>query len=294
MITPEAFGEHPERESKYKKYLDIIKFPKHLNIDIPPSYCDYTRIAEMNNINLQIWETKLEADNESKIYPKFKSAFNSKIVSTRKTITMLLVDNGTRAHYTYVTDKSRLLVKQQSKHKAKKYICDNCLKTFHSEKARTKHLMLGCEDHQPAKLIMPEKGKNDKCFFENIHKQIAKPYVMYGDLEAYTHPDLESVKGSYQHHQHSCSCYTVIDRSAGFTKPTTKMFENLNDFLRSVFIDAEHYCQLMKDSCDPDSDSDRYRGKILNSENQKNFHDATDCYLCNKCFLTEGEFLKNP
>ena len=27
MITPEAFGEHPERESKYKKYLDIIKFP---------------------------------------------------------------------------------------------------------------------------------------------------------------------------------------------------------------------------------------------------------------------------
>ena len=72
------------------------------------------------------------------------------------------------------------------------------------------------------------------------------------------------------------------------------MFENLNDFLRSVFIDAEHYCQLMKDSCDPDSDSDRYRGKIINSENQKNFHDATDCYLCNKCFLTEGEFLKNP
>ena len=45
----------------------------------------------MNNINLQIWETKLKADNESKIYPKF----NSKIVSTRKTITMLLVDNGT-------------------------------------------------------------------------------------------------------------------------------------------------------------------------------------------------------
>ena len=92
MVTPEVFGKNPQRESKYKKYVDdlddYIKIPQHLNIDTPPSYCDYAKIAQLNHINLQIWETKLQDDGaEEKIYP----LFNSKNDASKKTITMLLV-----------------------------------------------------------------------------------------------------------------------------------------------------------------------------------------------------------
>ena len=71
--------------------------------------------------------------------------------------------------------------------------------------------MLGCNQHAPAKLILPQKGVNDKIFFNNFHKQIEKPYV-YGDIESFTTKTNRGVKGTYQHHKASCLSYTTIDR----------------------------------------------------------------------------------
>ena len=48
IVTTEMIGVHPERGTKYKEYIDqnLIKFPEHLNIDVPPSHCEYNRQNE--------------------------------------------------------------------------------------------------------------------------------------------------------------------------------------------------------------------------------------------------------
>ena len=101
--------------------------------------------------------------------------------------------------------------------------------------------MLGCNQHAPAKLILPQKGVNEKIFFNNFHKQIEKPYVMYGDIESFTTKTEQGMKGTYQHHKASCLSYTVVDRINN-TTPELKTFDNEKDFLRSVFKDASIYC----------------------------------------------------
>ena len=150
--------------------------------------------------------------------------------------------------------------------------------------------MLGCEDHKPAKLVLPQVSVNDKICFSNFHKQIAKPFVMYGDIEAFTNKSDSGFKGTYQHHKESGLCYTLIDRSTGFSKPNTHMFDNSKDFLRSIIKDACRCCKIMKDSC-----GEECCPLVMSTENEQSFKSSSQCYLCNKPFevYTKSEFNDN-
>ena len=231
---------------------------------------------------------------QKKNYP----IFNSKTDTRRKTVRLLLVENGNNAHYTwngnnahytFVKNMSKLFFSTHNKHNKALHICDNCLKPCHSAKCLSDHLMLGCEDHQPAKLVLPEKGKNDKVLFQNIHKQIEKPFIMVGDIESYLTLEKESVKGSYQHHKVAGLSYAVIDRSNGFKKPELKIFDNAMDFLKSAIHDSGRICKHMKDSCNPESGV--MKEKIINAEYRKQYDEANQCYLCRKKFFSEEEEL---
>ena len=100
-------------------------------------------------------------------------------------INLLMIEKAGKFHYTWVKDFNRLL-HDQSKYKHHQYFCKHCLHGYSREDL--------LEAHKPecrgisqttVRVEMPEEGKN-KLAFQNHHKQLPAPYVIYADFEAQT------------------------------------------------------------------------------------------------------------
>ena len=71
---------------------------------------------------------------------------------------------------------------------------------------------------------MPEEGKN-KFTFENHHKELPAPFIIYADFEALTTkvegPELDPTKSNTQRTQHyeACSYSYIVVRCDGQTEP---------------------------------------------------------------------------
>ena len=98
---------------------------------------------------------------------------------------LLLIEKAGKFHYTWIKNLSRLLY-DQSKHREKKHFCERCLHGY----SRGDLL----EDHKPecqgigqtaVRVEMPEEGKNNLTF-QNNHRQLPAPYIIYADFEALT------------------------------------------------------------------------------------------------------------
>ena len=73
----------------------------------------------------------------------------------------------------------------QSKHKERKQFCIYCLQCFSSETILAKHTNDCLTINGKQAINMPEKGENI-LKFNNFHKQLPVPFVIYADFEAIT------------------------------------------------------------------------------------------------------------
>ena len=78
----------------------------------------------------------------------------------------------------------------QTKHQHKKYFCVYCLQCFSSEHILTKH-KTDCMTINGKQAVKMQYNENKILKFENYHKQLPVPYVIYADFEAIT----EKVQG---------------------------------------------------------------------------------------------------
>ena len=129
---------------------------------------------------------------------------------------LLLIEKAGKFRCIWIKNLNRLLY-DQSKHREKKHFCERCLHGYSREDL--------LEDHKPecqgigqtaAWVEMPEEGKN-KFTFQNHHKQLPAPYIIYADFEALTTkvegPELDPTKSNTQRTQHheACSyCYVKV------------------------------------------------------------------------------------
>ena len=73
----------------------------------------------------------------------------------------------------------------QLKHKERKHFCMDCLQCFSSERILANHVN-NCLTISGAQAInMPKQGENI-LKFNNFHKQLPVPFVIYADFEAIT------------------------------------------------------------------------------------------------------------
>ena len=98
-------------------------------------------------------------------------------------ISLLLIESGEKQHYCYVRQVSALLFDQSKKRNAKHY-CMLCLTGFSRQDLLKNHKKY-CNgvNGKPTRIEMPEEGKNTVAF-QNHHKQMKVPYVIYADFEA--------------------------------------------------------------------------------------------------------------
>ena len=109
----------------------------------------------------------------------------------------------------------------QSKHKERKHFCMYCLQCFSSESILVKHTNNCLTINGKQAINMLKKGENI-LKFNNFHKQLPVPFVIYADFEAITkkaegcrqseemEKDKRSYAEAYQTHE-DCGCrYKVI------------------------------------------------------------------------------------
>ena len=97
---------------------------------------------------------------------------------------LLLITKDEKKHYVLIKDFNAFMY-SQSKHKERKPFCMYCLQCFSSERVLANHVN-NCLTINGAQAInMPKQGENI-LKFNNFHKQLPVPFVIYADFEAIT------------------------------------------------------------------------------------------------------------
>ncbi|KAK3800107.1 hypothetical protein RRG08_015073 [Elysia crispata] len=192
----------PQRPTKYPT-ADGLDFT---GIDAPTPISQIGEVERQNNLAINVfgWDKGVIVHHLSK-QPEEEARIN-----------LLLIEKAGKFHYTWIKDLNRLLY-DQSKHRERKHFCERCLHGYSREDLLGAHRRQCKGIGQTAvRVEMPEEGKN-KFTFQNHHKQLPAPYIIYADFEALTTkvegPELDPTKSNTrrtQHHEACSYCYVKV------------------------------------------------------------------------------------
>ncbi|XP_051864246.1 uncharacterized protein LOC127566263 [Drosophila albomicans] len=106
-------------------------------------------------------------------------------VEMRIHINLLFVDGptaGIHGHYVWIKNISSLLAKQLGKQRVKRWFCNQCLQYSTSEERAAQHT-LRC-----SRVVTEGPRKDQKITFQNHHRQLEVPFVVYADFECILEP----------------------------------------------------------------------------------------------------------
>ena len=200
----EEIDNNPERVSKLKRYEGEFDWS---DTEFPVSFRDINKFERNNEIGVNI----LAIENK-KIYICRKRRDYDRIVNL-----MLIADveNPNKKHYVAVKSLSRLLSKQNSKHKEAQHFCTNCLNGFESEIIRDEHYEY-CRSKDPVGVEMPTKNPIVK--YADGQYQFKVPFVIYADFEsilvpvsgAANNPEMSSTRGINVHQPSGWCMYSSL------------------------------------------------------------------------------------
>ena len=191
-----------------------------------------------------------------------------------------MIEKAGKFHYTWIKDLNRLLY-DQSKHRERKHFCVRCLHGYTREDLLEAHRPECKGIGQTAvRVEMPEGGKN-KLAFQNHHKQLPAPYIIYADFEALTTkvegPELDPTKSNTrrtQQHEACSYCYVKV-RCDGQTEAPVEY--------RGPDA-AEHFLRALQE------EERRIKGVLANSKNMRmtradweTHRTARRCHVCDDC-----------
>ena len=94
-----------------------------------------------------------------------------------------MITQGEKQHYVLIKDFNKMMY-NKTKHKKRKHFCMYCLQCFGTDEILTKHKRNCMVINGEQAIRMPKEGSIVQ--FQNYHKQMPAPFVMYADFEAIT------------------------------------------------------------------------------------------------------------
>ena len=157
----EEINNNPERISKLKRFEKDFDWS---GIGFPVSFKDISKFELRNRIsvNLLVIEGK-------QIYICRKGGNHERIIN------LMIISENNRKHCIAIKSFSRLLSRENTKHKGKEYFCMNCLQGFKEGSSRDEHIDY-CIDNKSVKVEMPHK--NPRVQYSDGQFQIKVPFIM--------------------------------------------------------------------------------------------------------------------
>ena len=242
---------HAERVTNYKPFEDELDIE---GIDFSTPINQIPNFEKKNDLNINVfgWE-------KEEVVPIYISRHSSETV-----INLLLISKDDKRHYCLIKNFSRLMA-YRTKHEQQQFYCFTCLHGFCRQQLLDKHREV-CGPKKVQRLTFPE---DTTVRFTNIAKQQKAPFCIYADFECCT----ERHEGDkYQHHKPNSFAYIVVSE---YEKPDLVLYRGdhaVEKFIKCMVKERDHIVEKLND----------YQPMDLTPEEEKEFNEATVCYICNE------------
>ena len=266
---------NPQRIKKEdKKMINELNYD---GINFPLSQKHYNKVETQNDIRINVFG--YENGQAFPIYiskEKFDNQMN-----------LLLITKDEKKHYVLIKDFKAFMY-NQSKHKERKHFCMYCLQCFSSERILANHVN-DCLTINGAQAInMPKQGENI-LKFNNFHKQLPVPFVIYADFEAVTKKvqgceqseemkkdkDTRSYTEAYQTHEDCGYGYTVVCCYDDKYSKYTRIYRGENavyKFMEKMLEEVE-YCKAVIKKC-------FNKPLVMTEDDEQHFKTMDGCHIC--------------
>ena len=122
----EEIDSHPKQITRLKRFETDFYWT---GVGFPVSFRTIKRFESQNKISINVLAVK-----DRQIYICRKGGGYDRIAN------LMLITENNRKHYMTIKSLSRLLSKQNSKHKEAQHFCMNCLQGFREERSRDEHV----------------------------------------------------------------------------------------------------------------------------------------------------------
>ena len=269
--------EHPERIKKEdKKMINELNYD---GIDFPLSQKHYNKVEKQNGIRINVFGYE---DGQPFPIHISKETFEDQV-------NLLLITKDEKKHYVLIKDFNAFMY-NQTKHKNKKHFCMYCLQCFSSERILANHVNNCLTINGVQAINMPKQGENI-LKFNNFHKQLPVPFVVYADFEAITkkvqsceqseemknEKNKRSYTEAYQTHEDCGYGYKVVccydDKYSKYTciyKGENAVYKFMEKMLEEV-----KYCKTV---------IKKHFNKplVLTEVEEQNFKTMDGCHICGK------------
>ena len=193
-----------------KEYTNKLNYS---GIEFPVTTKQYNKIEKQNEININVFSYE-----DKQPYPIYVSK-----EKYEDHMNLLLITEDENKHYVLIKDFYTFMF-NKTKHKERKHFCMHCLQCFSSERVLTNHKD-NCIQVNGTQAVQMLDKDNNILKFNNFHKQLPVPFVIYADFEAITEKisgcqpnNYKSYTEAYQKHT-DCG-YTVIRLSVAMMTNT--------------------------------------------------------------------------
>ena len=200
---------------------------------------------------------------------------------------LLLITKDKKKHYVLIKDFNAFMY-NQSKHKERKHFCMYCLQCFSSERILANHVNNCLTINGVRAINMPKQGENI-LKFNNFHKQLPVPFVIYADYEAITKKvqsckqseemekdkDRRSYTEAYQTHEDCGYGYKVICCYDDKYSKYTSIYRGENavyKFMEKMLEEVEHCKAVIKKHFN--------KPLVMTEVDEQCFKNMDGCHIC--------------
>ena len=245
--------------------------------ECPVSQKRYNKVEKQNDIRINVFGYE-----NGQPFP-----INISKETFKDQMNLLLITKDEKKHYILIKHFNSFMY-NQSKQKERKHFCMYCLQCFSSERVLVKHANNCLTINGSQAVNMPKQG-NSILKFNNFHKQLPVPFVIYADFEAITKKvqgceqseemkkdkDRRSYTEAYQTHKDCSYGYKVVCcYRERYSKPiqTYRGGNAIYKFMEKMLEDVE-YCKAVIKKC-------FNKPFIMTEYDEQPFRTMDGCHIC--------------
>ena len=170
------------REDNGNRLTDLKKYENSLNTKGISFPMKLKHISKLEKLNPSLPGINVFSVNENKKFYPLKMAEKDCL----NTIDLFFFEQDGVSHYSLIKNFTRLVKSQITSSKnGSVYICKKCFTHFTKYELLQKHISY-CSSNETVSVRMPPR--NTMLCFNNYHKQLPIPFVVYADFECFTKP----------------------------------------------------------------------------------------------------------
>ena len=270
-----------------KKMINEVNYE---GIEFPVSQKHYNKVEKQNSIRINVFGYE-----DGQPFP-----INISKETFKDQMNLLLITKDEKRHYVLIKDFNAFMY-NQSKHRERKHFCMYCLQCFSSERILANHVNNCLTINDAQAINMPKQGENI-LKFNNFHKQLPVPFVIYADFEGITKKvqgceqseemkkdkNMRSYTEAYQAHEDCGYGYKVICCYNDKYSKYTSIYRGENavyKFMEKMLEEVEYCKAVIKKHFN--------KPLVMTEVDEQHFKNMNGCHICGEKYTDKDVHVRD-